>query len=190
MCKLTRQKGNLYWKLFVSTFMISAFTFGGGYVIAPLIKKRFVEDLKLLTEKEMLDIVAIATSSPGVLAVNTSLLAGYKAAGFVGALVTMLGSILPPIIIMSVIGLIYDLFINNPVVAAVLKGMQAAVAALLAEAVFNLSKSVIMEKKLFAYIILGAAFTAAFFFDINVAVIIMVCAGLGLARSFFPRAEQ
>lgn len=63
-----------YWTLFVSTFLLSAFTFGGGYVIVPLMQKKFVEDLKWIDRKEILDLVAIAQSSPGAIAINTSIL--------------------------------------------------------------------------------------------------------------------
>ena len=71
-------------KLFTSTFFISAFTFGGGFVIVPLLKRKFVEDLKWIDEKEMMDFIAIAQSSPGAVAINTSILIGYKTAGAKG----------------------------------------------------------------------------------------------------------
>jgi chromate transporter len=106
-----------YLKLFSSTFYISAFTFGGGYVIIPLMKKKFAEDLKWITEDEILDLIAIAQSSPGPVAVNASLLIGYKVAGFAGAVTTVFGTILPPLIILSVISAFYDAFIANRVIA-------------------------------------------------------------------------
>ena len=73
-------KKSIYRKLFISTFYLSAFTFGGGYVIVPLMKKKFVDDLNYIEEEEMLNLVAIAQSSPGPVAVNASILLGYKVA--------------------------------------------------------------------------------------------------------------
>ena len=91
-----------YRKLFCSTFYLSAFTFGGGYVIIPLMRKKFVEQLHWIDEEEMMDLTAIAQSSPGAIAVNASILVGYRVAGVPGALVTVLGTVLPPLIILSI----------------------------------------------------------------------------------------
>ena len=108
---MEKKKGwKIYQKLFTSTFYISAFTFGGGYVIVPLLKKKFVDDLKWIEEEEMLDLTAISQSSPGAMAVNTSMLIGYRVAGIAGALVTILGTVLPPLIILSVISIFYQAF--------------------------------------------------------------------------------
>ena len=92
-------------QLFVSTFYISAFTFGGGYVIIPLMKKKFVDELHWIDDEEMLNMAAIAQSSPGAVAVNASILVGYRVAGVVGAAISILGTVLPPLIIISVISL-------------------------------------------------------------------------------------
>ena len=92
-----------YWTLFLSTFQLSAFTFGGGFVIIPLMRKKFVEKLKWIDEQEMLDLTAIAQSSPGAMAVNASILVGYNVAGIPGALITVVGAALPPLIIISII---------------------------------------------------------------------------------------
>ena len=94
----------LLWKIFVSTLYLSTFTFGGGYVIVTLMKKKFVDEYHWIEEKEMLDLVAIAQSCPGVMAVNTSIIIGYHIAGMLGAILTMFGTILPPMIILSKIG--------------------------------------------------------------------------------------
>ena len=123
-----------YWKLFSSTFCLSAFTFGGGYIIIPLMRKKFVEELHWIEEQEMLDLSAIAQSSPGAIAVNAAILVGYRIAGIPGALVTICGTILPPLIILSIISVIYGWFRSNPWVAALLKGMQSGVAAVIADA--------------------------------------------------------
>src|SRR5699024_9709323 len=92
-------KENKLWKLFTSTFMLSAFTFGGGFVIVSLYNKKFVEELEWLEEEEMLDITAIAQSSPGPIPVNASVILGYRMAGILGSIVAILGTILPPFVI-------------------------------------------------------------------------------------------
>ena len=96
---MTEEKRKIYQKLFTSTFQLSACTFGGGFVIIPLMRKKFVEELHWIEEQEMLDLTAIAQSSPGAIAVNASILVGYHVAGISGALVTLIGTVLPPLII-------------------------------------------------------------------------------------------
>ena len=97
----------MLWQLFKATFLLSAFTFGGGFVIVSLMKKKFVEELKWLEEEEMLDITAIAQSSPGPIPINASVILGYRMCGVIGSLVAILGTSLPPMIIISVISVFY-----------------------------------------------------------------------------------
>lgn len=175
-------KTHIYRKLFSSTFYLSAFTFGGGFVIIPLMKKKFVDDLHWIEEDEMLNLAAIAQSSPGAVAVNASILLGYRVAGILGALVTILGTVLPPLIIISVISLFYTAFRENIVVNAVLKGMQAGVAAVIADVVMNLGGNVIKEKDIVSALVMVCAFAATFFFKVNVMYIILVCGCIGAAK--------
>ena len=93
----------LLWKIFVSTLYLSAFTFGGGYVIVTLMKKKFVDEYHWIEENEMLDLVAIAQSSPGAIAVNGAIVVGYKLAGVLGAVISIFGTIIPPFAIISII---------------------------------------------------------------------------------------
>ena len=137
----------LYWTLFASTFMLSAVTFGGGYVIVPLLKRKFVDELHWIDEQEMLDMVAIAQSSPGPLAVNASIIIGYRMAGVPGALLTALGTVLPPLVIISVISAFYAAFRDNRIVSLVLKGMQAGVAAVIASVVITMATGVLRQKR-------------------------------------------
>ena len=152
-----------YLTLFTSTFTLSAFTFGGGFVIIPLMRKKFVEQLHWIDEEEMMDLTAIAQSSPGAIAVNASILVGYRVAGVPGALVTVLGTVLPPLIILSIISFFYTAFRDNRIVALVMRGMQAGVAAVL------------------PVVMLLGAFAAARFFGVNVVAIILVCGAVGAA---------
>ena len=105
-----KRGGSLYLKLFLYTFVLSAFTFGGGYVIVPLMRKRFVEDLHWIDEQEMLDLISVSQSSPGPIAVNASLMIGYHMGGIPGALITAFGTVLPPLLIISVISFFYQQF--------------------------------------------------------------------------------
>ena len=96
-------KRRVLWKLFVSTLYLSAFTFGGGYVIVSLLKKKFVDEYHWIENEEMLDLVAIAQSSPGAIAVNGAIVVGYKLAGMAGTVIAILGTIIPPFLIISAI---------------------------------------------------------------------------------------
>ena len=113
-------KKNVLWKLFISTLYLSAFTFGGGYVIVTLMKKKFVDDYHWIGENEMLDLVAIAQSSPGPIAVNGAIVVGYKLAGMPGVLVAIIGTIIPPFLIISVISACYNAFRSNYFVSQML----------------------------------------------------------------------
>lgn len=106
-------------KLFWSTLCISAFTFGGGFVIITFMKKKFVDELHWIDEQEMLDFTALAQSSPGAIAVNAAILVGWRVSGFTGMLVAVLGTILPPMVILSIISFFYAVFATNPYVALV-----------------------------------------------------------------------
>ena len=94
------ERGKVIWKLFISTLYLSAFTFGGGYVIITLMKKKFVDEYHWIDEEEMLDLVAIAQSAPGPIAVNGAIVIGYKLAGVPGLLVSILGTVTPPFVIL------------------------------------------------------------------------------------------
>lgn len=102
-------KRRVLWKLFVSTLYLSAFTFGGGYVIVSLLKKKFVDEYHWIENEEMLDLVAIAQSSPGAIAVNGAIVVGYKLAGMAGTVIAILGTIIPPFLIISAISVFYNL---------------------------------------------------------------------------------
>lgn len=183
-------KKSIYRKLFISTFYLSAFTFGGGYVIVPLMKKKFVDDLNYIEEEEMLNLLAIAQSSPGPVAVNASILLGYKVAGIFGALVTILGTILPPLIILSIISIFYTAFRDNAVVSAVLKGMQSGVSAVICDVVINLGKNVVNEKSTTSLFIMIGSFITTSFLNINVIYIILICGVIGGIRVFLMDKDK
>ena len=181
-------KGRL-WKLFSSTFMLSAFTFGGGYVIVTLMKERFVDRYHWIEEEEMLDMTAIAQSAPGPIAVNGAIVVGYKLAKIPGVLVSVAGTILPPFLILSLISLFYDAFADNIWVSTVLDGMQAGVAALIAAVVWDMSAGVVREHNALDITVLIAAFALNQFFGVNVVIIIFACIVIGVIRSIAGRKK-
>ena len=161
------------WLCYVFLF-ISTFTFGGGYVVIPMIRKYFVEQKKLFSEEELMEMAAIAQSSPGAIAINLSILAGKRTAGWIGILISSLCSILPPIIILSFISNWYAAFSNNSYIAAILKGMQAGVAALIVDLVIDMYKMILEEKSILLNLLVPAAFIANAFFNVNVMLILVV----------------
>lgn len=170
-------------KLFISTLYISAFTFGGGFVIVTFMKKKFVDELHWIDEKEMLDITALAQSAPGAIAVNAAILVGWNVAGLPGMIVAVLGTIIPPMVIIGVISLFYTAFAANKYVALVLKGMQAGVAAVILDVVCGLGLKVIKTKEWINYLVMIAAFVATFFFDLNVIFVIIAALVIGIVKA-------
>lgn len=179
-----------FFKLFISTFYLSAFTFGGGYVIVPLMRKKFVEEYKWIEEKEMLDLTAIAQSSPGAMAVNAAILVGYRLSGVLGALVTILGTVLPPLIILSAISIAYSAFIENLIVKYILRGMQAGVAAVVIDVSISMITELFKEKKTVPIIVMLGAFIAAFTLHINAVVIIIVSGLIGVSSMCYLRYKK
>ena len=180
---------NVLWTLFTSMLYISAFTFGGGFVIVTFMKKKIVDELHWINEDEMLDMTALAQSAPGAIAVNAAILVGRRVAGFTGMIVSVLGTIIPPITILAVISLFYKAFATNPWVAAVLGGMQAGVAAVICDVVWNLGAKVVKEKSAMSIAIMAGAFIATAFFKVNVIVIILCAAALGVIRLLVERGK-
>lgn len=168
--------------LFLSMLKISSFTFGGGFVIVNFMKRRFVEQLGWLDDDEMMDMIAIAQSCPGPIAVNAAIQVGYKVHGLTGMLVAVAGTIIPPLVILSVISLFYRAFAANRYVRLVLKGMKAGVAAVILDVVCSLGLRVVKEKSWFFDALMVAAFLVVYLTDVNVVFVILAGALLGLAR--------
>lgn len=183
-------KGKTLLKLFLSTIYISAFTFGGGFVIITFMKRKFVDELKWIDENEMLDLAALAQSSPGAIAVNAAILVGWRVAGFAGMLTAVFGTIIPPMLILTVISFFYASFAANPYVALVLKGMQAGVAAVILDVVCSLGSNVIKQHRPVYLVIMAAAFIATFIFSVNVIYIILASALLGILLEVWSRRRK
>lgn len=177
------KKKHVLWKLFISTLYLSAFTFGGGYVIVTLMKEKFVDQLHWIEEDEMLDLIAIAQSAPGAIAVNGSIVVGYKLAGLLGALTAILATIIPPFVIISVISYFYELFRDIFVVSTLLSGMQAGVAAVIGSVVWDMGGGVLKQKSALSVAIMLLAFIAVCIYRVNVIIVILVCIALGILRT-------
>ncbi len=176
-------------QLFFNMLYISAFTFGGGFVIITLMKQKFADELGWLDEQEMLDLAALSQASPGAIAVNAAILVGWRTAGAAGITAAVAGTILPPLGLLSVISFFYASFISNPYVVLALKGMQAGVAAVIFDVVWNLGQNVWEEKSIASILLMSIAFIAAFFCHINVIYIILATASFGIIREIFRRKK-
>ena len=167
-------KKNKYWQLFLSTFKLSACTFGGGFVIIPLMRERFVKELRWIEEEEMLDLTAIAQSSPGSIAINASILVGYHVAGIPGALISAF----------------YQAFRSNKYVSMAMAGMLAGVAAVVFDVVINMAWPILKKKRWLPIAVMLAAFLATRFFSVNIILIILVCGVIGALDTLYLQKRE
>ena len=130
-----------FWELFLVFFKIGAFTFGGGYAMIPLIRNEVVSKKGWMEDEEFMDMLAIAQSMPGPIALNTALFVGNKRLGFKGSLFTGAGVILPSFIVILLIAMVFTQFKDNPVVERIFKGIRPAVVALIVAPLLSLGKS-------------------------------------------------
>ena len=136
-----KEMSNIYWESFKTFFKIGMFTLGGGYAMIPIIEAEVVDKHRWVSKEEFLDLIAIAQSCPGVFAINISIFICYKKRKIPGAIVTALGTALPSFLIILLIAMFFHRFQDNPVVAAIFRGIRPAVVALIAVPTFNLAKS-------------------------------------------------
>ena len=177
------KKQNRLLKIFLSTLYLSAFTFGGGYVIITLMKQKFVDELHWIDDDEMLDMVAIAQSSPGPIAVNGAVIIGYKLEGIAGVLAAVLGAVLPPFVILTVISMFYSAFRNLFVVQSLLTGMKAGVSAVILSVVYDMAAGVVKGKDRVNIGVMILAFAATYFGKVNVVFVILITIAFGAVRT-------
>lgn len=168
-------------EIFWTFFKINAFTFGGGYTIVPVIRDEFIHKKSLIEEEEMLDIVALAQSGPGPMAINTSILTGYRLRGPKGAIIATIASVLPCLIIITLLYYVYTEVSQNPLIQTIFAVVSGAISAVLVITTYNMAKTALEENKIFGLILMLGAFLASFVFDINTAIIILVCGFLGFS---------
>ncbi len=162
-------------------FRIGAFTFGGGYAMIPLISEETVNKKKWITDNDILDIIAIAESTPGPIAINSATFVGYRVAGFWGSFFATLGVVLPSFVIITIISYVLYEFKQLSAVKYAFNGIRAGVLALILKAVLKMYKQ--CPKEWFSYVIMALAFVAVAFLNIPVIYCIIGCAVLGLVYS-------
>lgn len=168
-------------EIFLVFFKIGAFTFGGGYAMIPLIQKETVENKKWITDDDILDIIAIAESTPGPIAINSATFVGYKVAGFFGAFAGTLGVVLPSFVIIFVLSFFLRQFQSLKAVKYAFMGIRAGVLVLLLKALWSMYKKA--PKSIISYILMAFSFVVAAFTEINVLYIIIACGVVGLVSS-------
>ncbi|HHT80462.1 MAG TPA: chromate transporter [Spirochaetales bacterium] len=172
-----------YLKLFWTTFTLSLFTFGGGFVIVSLMRKKMVVTLNWIDDEEMMDFVTIAQSSPGPIALNGSLMVGYHLANIPGALIAGLGTVLPPMIILTLVSLGYEAVKSNLWIAAAFRGMRPVVAAIVLQVTWALLKPVLGRKKFIPIAMFLSAFAALYLFNVNIMLVMVICVAVAVIVS-------
>jgi len=165
--------------LFLTFAKIGLFTFGGGYAMLPLIEKEAVDNKKWITDNELLDVVAIAESTPGPIAINAATFIGKKVGGFIGALCATTGVVLPSFIIIVAVSYFLEAFQHLKIIRYAFWGIRAGVLALILTALWSLFKK--SRKDIFTYLLMAASGVAVLFFNVNAIIVISVCAVIGIA---------
>ena len=165
-------------RIFLTFFKIGAFTFGGGYAMIPLIQKEAVENHHWVEDRDILDIVAIAESTPGPIAINAATFVGYRVKGFAGALAATLGVVLPSFAIILAISYVLRQFQDLKVVQYAFNGIRAGVLVLMLKALFKMFKT--NRKSTVAYGIMGLSFVLTAFLNVNTFLVILLCGAIGL----------
>jgi chromate transporter len=176
-----KKSGKVLWQVFSSFFRIGAFTFGGGYAMIPLIQKEAVEKRHWVSDDDILEVVAIAESTPGPIAINSATFVGYKAAGVLGSVCATLGVVLPSFVIILLLSYVLQQFQNIEAVQYALHGIRAGVLALLVKALWTMYKK--SPKGWVSYVVMGGALLITTFFSFNVIFVILGCAVFGLITS-------
>ncbi len=182
-----KEKLKKVFQLFITFIKIGAFTFGGGYAMVPLIQRETVEKKKWINDDDILEIVAIAESTPGPIAVNSATFVGYKTAGVLGAAAATIGVVLPSFTIIYFISFVIDKFENNTAVKYAFSGIRAGVLALIIKALWAMSKK--NAKNIISFIITAFAFIFAAL-NINVIYIILACAVTGIVSSLIMSGRE
>ena len=176
------------WQIFLTFFKIGAFTFGGGYAMIPLIQREAVDHRKWVTEDDILDIVAIAESTPGPIAINSATFVGYRAAGVLGSAVATLGVVLPSFVLILALSFVLQKFEDVKAVKWAFWGIQAGVLALLFKALYGMFKK--SPKGWAAYVVMGGSFLATAILHINVLYVIIGCAVFGLVTALIAERRM
>lgn len=173
-------------KLFIKSLVISATTVGGGFVVISVIRSLFVEKLKLISEDELLEMASLAQSAPGSISININFVVGYRLCGVMGAFAAVVGALLPPLVIMSIIAAIYGLlgnFRENETIANIMTGMQAGVSAVVLDAAYGMTASVIREKNILRIAVFVCAMVLQLVFSVSSIYIILGALTIGIVST-------
>ena len=173
--------------LFLTFMKIGAFTFGGGYAMIPLIQREVVEEKKWISESELIDMIAIAESTPGPIAINSATFVGHHVGGFWGAFCATLGVILPSFAIIAAISYVLQQFERLRAVKYAFMGIRAGVLALILKAFWNMARQI--PKKAISCCIAAAAFVLATLLKLNLLLVIVLCAAAGLIASLMAEGR-
>lgn len=179
---------SIYFKLFITFLKIGAFTFGGGYAMIPLIKKEAAEKNHWIDDKDILDIVAVSESTPGPIAINSATFIGYEVGGFMGAMCSTLGVVIPSFFIILAISMVLNQFENMRIIKYAFFGIRAGVLALIINAVISMYK--VCPHNIFSYIIIASAFVAAAIFNMKIIFVIASCAVAGVAYTYIANTKR
>ena len=180
-CENLKERYRQLWKVFATFFKIGAFTFGGGYAMIPLIQKEAVEKNGWVTDDDILEIIAIAESTPGPIAINSATFVGYRTCGVLGAACATFGVVLPSFVIILAISYVLEQFQELKAVQYAFNGIRAGVLALLFKALWGMYKK--SPKGWAAYVVMAAAFVLTAFLNVNVLLVIIFCAVFGLVTA-------
>lgn len=181
-------KGKRLWQLFLTFFKIGGFTFGGGYAMIPLIQKETVENHGWITDDDILEIIAIAESTPGPIAINSATFVGYRTAGVLGAMCATLGVVLPSFVVILAISYVLRQFQEIKAVQYAFNGIRAGVLALLFKALWTMYKK--SPKGWVSYVVMAGAFLLTAFVKVNVFYVIIGCAVFGLVTSLLMKKKE
>ena len=181
-------KNSRLWKLFLTFFKIGAFTFGGGYAMIPLIQKEAVQTHGWITDDDILEIIAIAESTPGPIAINSATFVGYRTAGVLGAACATFGVVLPSFVVILAISYVLREFAQIAAVQYAFNGIRAGVLALLFKALYTMYKKA--PKGWVSYVVMGGAFIVTAFLNIPILAVIIGCAVFGLVTALLAERGQ
>lgn len=177
-----KEKRKKYLELFLTFLKIGAFTFGGGYAMVSMIQQEIAERKKWLSKEELLDMVAIAESTPGPIAINSATFVGYKHAGVAGSFFATFGVVLPCFVIISIISVVLNQFKSLPAIQYAFEGIRVGVVVLIGNAFLSMWKS--CKKSVLFYVLIVLSFLTVVFFDISSIFIIICGALLGIVLTY------
>ncbi|MBE6565396.1 MAG: chromate transporter [Ruminococcaceae bacterium] len=181
-------KAKTLWKVFLTFFKIGAFTFGGGYAMIPFIQRETVEKHGWISDDDILEIVAIAESTPGPIAINSATFVGYRTCGVWGSFCATFGVVLPSFVIISLISALLSEFQDIKWVQYAFFGIRAGVLALVLKALWGMYKK--CKKNIFSYCVMAFAFVMSAILDLNVLIVIVCCAAFGLIHSLWAARRE